>query len=81
MPVITRELIMQGRSDAGGWNRAQLKAFGIGWPLKPGWISRSLGRGITDKQIERFLAVKGEAGKVSKPRKVCLSTTNPSEAA
>lgn len=66
MPLITRDLIMRGQSSAGGWNRAQLKVFGIVWPLRPGWIARSLGCNVTNEQVEQFLALKSDAGKVRK---------------
>lgn len=58
---INDELLEQGRSDAGGWNREQLAAIGIRWPLMRGWKDRAKGREITEKQAKTFLALRGKS--------------------
>lgn len=55
---ITREFIHQGKSKAGGWSRDQVREIGISWPLKTGWIDRSIGQEISDEQAEMFLRLK-----------------------
>lgn len=60
--TLTRELIEDGRSDAGGYNLGQLKVLGIapvqGWP-KTGWLKRLIGVEVTQEQYEHFLALRG----------------------
>lgn len=56
---ITQQLIEQGQSGAGGWNREQLAVLGIPWPPRHGWRQRIDGRDISVEDAEHFLALKG----------------------
>ena len=62
--IITKELFEAGRSEAGGYNLAQLKAIGLpmparGWPAT-GWPSKIIGSTVTDAQYQEFLALRGK---------------------
>jgi hypothetical protein len=58
MPLITEELLALGRSDAGGWSKAQLAVLGVPWPPVTGWKKTVLGRRITDDAAAAFIAGK-----------------------
>jgi uncharacterized protein with PIN domain len=65
--IITKELFEAGRSEAGGYNLAQLKAIGLpmparGWPAT-GWPSRIIGSTVTDAQYQEFFALRGKSKK------------------
>lgn len=68
MAFITRELIREGQSLAGGWNRKQVEALGLEWPPKHGWQHRLLGNEISDQNAARFLALRGQTVRVKKNR-------------
>ena len=51
---ITREWIHQNKTPKGGFNRGQIEALGLSWPLKSGWIDKLNGRVITLEQQKRF---------------------------
>lgn len=53
---ITRDFIMAGRLNGGGWNAGQLSRLGIRWPPRRGWIDRVVGRAISAEDAKRFLA-------------------------
>lgn len=63
--TLTPELIHAGRSEAGGWNKAQLKAIGIEWAdiRQSGWIERNSGRVVTRDQYDLFLSLVGKKGR------------------
>lgn len=65
--IVTNELVRQGQSERGGWNREQLRILGVKWPPKKGWRSRVLGRRISEEDRDRFLAIRGQL-KVKPPR-------------
>jgi len=56
---LTRAMIDSGKSDRGGWNRAQIELLGVEWPLSWGWITRILGKEISGRDYERFLELRG----------------------
>lgn len=58
--IVTNELIIQGMSGNGGWNRAQLELLGIPWPPVQGWKRRAIGTVIPDADADLFLALKGK---------------------
>lgn len=60
MMKITRDLIFEGQSKNGGWSRKQVEELGISWPLKSGWITRAIGREVSEEQARRFVAMKDE---------------------
>lgn len=45
--LITLDLVMDIRSERGGWNRHQLRALGVGWPPRGGWTEQFKGAGKT----------------------------------
>ena len=53
---LTDELIESGMSARGGWTKAQLAVFGVGWPPKKGWKRRLVGTFVTSEQFGEFLA-------------------------
>lgn len=44
--MVNLEMVMSIRSNAGGWNRHQLRALGVGWPPRKGWTEQFKGDGI-----------------------------------
>ena len=65
MPIVTKQLLEQGRSLNGAWNLAQLKALlpegefnrSYAWPAK-GWKYRLIGSKVTQEQVNEFLRLK-----------------------
>lgn len=55
---VTDEFFKAGISETGGWNREQLSAIGIRWPLKHKWKQRALGSTITREQADNFMRLK-----------------------
>lgn len=60
---LTHEQIEAGRSDAGGFNLAQLKALGFplppkGWP-RSGWPKLLMAMEVTPAQYAEFLNLRG----------------------
>lgn len=70
---ITRELLEQGQSKAGGWSREQLRLLGVNWPPKRGWPAKIVGSEITDAEAARFLELNGahlKSAKIDHARKI-----------
>lgn len=44
---VSKELIESGKSERGGWNRAQILSLGETWPPQVGWKKRAIGREIS----------------------------------
>lgn len=80
MPVITPELIAAGMSDAGGWNKAQLRAIGIPWPLTHGWQREALGRAITQEQHDAFLSLRGQTKSRARAARIANAEADLSQA-
>jgi len=76
---VTREWIMDQRSPAGGWNRAQLKALGTGWPPRHGWLRNLLGRTISDETARRVEALRGKRTE-KEPQPMLIETPPPETA-
>lgn len=57
--LITKDLIERGRSDAGGWNRAQLEAIGVPWPPDRHWQRQTIGLAISQAHADKFLSLRG----------------------
>ena len=66
MAIITRELIREGQSLAGGWNRKQVELLGLSWPPKHGWQHKLLGTEISEASAARFVALRGQTVRASK---------------
>src|ERR1700687_3456279 len=77
MHLITRAFIMAGASAKGGWNRAQLETLGVSWPPRAKWISRIVGRGISDEAGEDFIALRGDGGKPRRAKGQKRNSTEP----
>ena len=55
MPFVTEELLALGRSDAGGWTRAQLAVLGVPWPPVTGWKKTVLSKPIAHEAAVAFI--------------------------
>jgi len=66
--TITSELIEAGASERGGWNRRQILALGIDWPLSNGWKSRAIGTVIDRSAAAQFLSLRGATKRPQKAR-------------
>lgn len=53
--IITKEFIMDNRTKRGAWTSAQIKALGLSYPPRKGWINKLTGREISEVQAERFI--------------------------
>ena len=56
--MLTTDLVDAGMSDRGGFNRAQVEALGVKWPLKAGWRRGLIGKVVTSEAYQRFLALR-----------------------
>ena len=56
--IITKQYLMDNRTEAGSWTRDQVTALGIDWPPSKGWQSRVLGLELTKEQRIQFEAKK-----------------------
>jgi len=59
---ITDELIEAGKSDRGGWTKAQLAILGVPWPPEAGWKDRVRGRLIPKSEADRFVGLRNSRG-------------------
>jgi hypothetical protein len=57
--VVTKELILAGKTGSGGWKAKQLKIIGVSWPPEKGWMDRAVGRLISNEDADRFVSYKG----------------------
>jgi hypothetical protein len=57
--AVTAELIEAGRSERGGWSKAQLALLGVVWPPPAGWKRVVIGRSIPQADAERFVQLRG----------------------
>ncbi len=55
---ITNELIESGRSERGGWSRAQLAILGIPWPPPSGWKKTVVGHHIEQSEADHFVELR-----------------------
>jgi len=65
--MITNEMIEAGKSGMGGWNRRQVEAIGMKWPLTQGWKFRIIGTTVEKSKVTEFLSLKGAT---KRPRKI-----------
>lgn len=62
---LTREAILDNRTDRGSWTRGQLESLGVSWPPQYGWLDRLDGTEISDAQWQRFIEMRNvRAGKL-----------------
>lgn len=57
--LVTESLLEKGKSERGGWTRAQTALLGEPWPLAKGWIRRVVGREIPRVDADRFVSLGG----------------------
>ncbi len=58
--ILTQELIHRASTTGeSGWNYHQLKLLGVPWPPKKGWISKLVGKEITDEVWEQVQNLSG----------------------
>ncbi len=55
MIKVTKELLEQGKSKAGGWNAKQLGWLKLKWPPEKGWQEKIIGTEITLNNAAKFL--------------------------
>lgn len=58
MVVVTEKMLLDARSDAGAWSRAQLALIGVSWPLSKGWKTGVIGTTVTEKAANLFLSTR-----------------------
>ena len=56
--LLTKQMIEEGLSSKGGYNKKQLKILGVEWPPQKGWKSALIGTMISQKQYQNFLNAK-----------------------
>lgn len=66
---LTRQMIESGRSDNGGYSKAQLSLLGIVWPPQHGWPKMLEGTEIDEQAYRAFMDLKNKH-KQHKPRAV-----------
>jgi hypothetical protein len=52
--IVTKDWIMQHRTDSGSWTRSQLNILDVRWPPAHGWIERSIGKELSDYKRTMF---------------------------
>ncbi len=55
---LTRDVIEQGRTPNGGFTKSQLSAIGIDWPPQKDWIESTIGKMVTQQQLDKFYQIK-----------------------
>ena len=58
MISVTDELIEAGKSERGGWTKAQLAILGVAWPPESGWKRKAIGEKIPQAEAWRFVALR-----------------------
>lgn len=58
--ILTFDILEQGKSSNGGWSAAQLRLFGLKYPLKHGWKRQIVGKDFPDANIEKFLDLRDQ---------------------
>lgn len=72
---ITAELIYNGISERGGWNRQQFDLLQIEWPPPKGWRIDILGRHISSEDAQRFVELAGKGKRQPRFRKLKKKAT------
>ena len=66
---ITKEFILENKTDNGSWTRSQMQALGLKWPLEAGWKTRVIGLEISDENVEIFKSkIPAKPKKISRKR-------------
>lgn len=61
--TITSELLASAKTPAGGYTRAQMDVFGVGWPPPKGWPRFLIGRVVERDVFDRFLQARNVSAK------------------
>lgn len=59
MATITEQMLKAGKTQAGGWSRAQLQLLGVPWPPPKGWKKAALGKEVPDETANQFTQLRG----------------------
>ena len=68
MKQITSELIEAGRSERGGWTKAQFALIGVAWPPEKHWKVAVIGQRISEEDAAAFVGMRNGAN----PQQVAL---------
>lgn len=60
MTLITKEFLLNNRTDKGAWNKKQLEILGIPWPPVNGWHSKVIGKYLSTDQVKDFIKNKSK---------------------
>lgn len=52
--IITKEYILQNRTENGSWTKSQMEAIGIDWPPTQGWMNTVIDNDISVEMMEQF---------------------------
>lgn len=58
MSALTREILIAGKSDCGGWSKSQLELIGVKWPPTKGWMDQVIGKDFENSVLENFVKLK-----------------------
>ncbi len=67
MTKVTEPLLQAGKSEAGGWSRAQLQLLSVPWPPPKGWKKAVLGKELPDEVAAQFVQLRGPSHDSSVP--------------
>lgn len=72
MFTITYEWLESYRTVRGGYNRKQVEALGVQWPLVKGWKSAMVGKTVEERAARRFEEASGRTspGPVKQPTRL-----------
>ena len=59
--LVTEDILLDGMSERGGWNKRQLEILGVPWPPPKGWKKWVSGYlKLPKSEVERFLSLRKE---------------------
>lgn len=53
--IVDYDFLMKHRASGQGWTKAQVKAFGLNYPLYKGWMFEIVGKDWPDEVVQKFL--------------------------
>ncbi len=68
--MITEEFLVSGMTKGCGINNDQLRLLGVELPIQSGWKQKIIGKKISKKTAEKFLALKGVRKKEARKKVV-----------
>ena len=51
---VTKQFILDNRTERGAWTRAQIELLGIKWPPTKGWQQRVIGKELNNDEVDQF---------------------------